>query len=39
MSHESNPGVIQTMQAVSELGRVFLVGAAGPSAHIAKDRP
>ena len=25
VSHESNPGVIQTMQAVSELGRVFLV--------------
>ena len=25
MLHESNPGVIQTMQAASELGRVFLV--------------
>ena len=25
VSHESNPGMIQSMQAVSEPGRVFLV--------------
>ena len=41
--HESNPGVVQTMQAVSELGRVLLVvrwcWVSAPSARIAKDWP
>ena len=43
MLHESKLGVIRTMQAVYEPGRVFLVvrrcWEAVPSARIAKDRP